>query len=158
MKFKDAVASTPDLDGAWRAGLQALKAVDRQRIKVEDTHRLAGSVDVEAALTPKYPDKRQWDYAIGHQPGNVKGETIHWVEVHPATEGEIKVVLAKLDQLQRWLHNDAPLLRPMPQQFVWISSGETSFTALSRQGKRLADRGLLLTGRAYTIRNEVDAA
>ena len=154
MKFKDAVKKTPDLHGAWRPGLQALKAVDQRHIKVEDTGRLAGSVNVEASLTAKYRKERQWDYAIGHRPTNVKGEMIYWVEVHPATEGEIRVVLAKLDRLQRWLQDAAPLLKSMPRESVWISSGEASFTALSPQGKKLAALGLHPKGRVFTIRNE----
>ncbi|HUY31557.1 MAG TPA: hypothetical protein VMV69_02170 [Pirellulales bacterium] len=50
MTFKDAVRGTAGLEKAWRSGLGAIASVDRQRIIVEGTLQLRGSVDVDGAL------------------------------------------------------------------------------------------------------------
>jgi len=148
--FKSAVEETPDLKGTWCSGLQALPKTDRQHMDVADTGRLSGSINVEAALTKKCPDPR-WDYAIGYRPGNVSGEVVYWVEIHPATSGEVKVVLAKLAWLQRWLRELAPRLHAMRKEFIWVSSGKTSFTLSSPQQKRFAQAGLQHKGRVFRI-------
>jgi len=44
--------------------------------------------------------------------------------------------MAKLQWLKRWLKNKAPNLNAMRCEFVWLSSGKTSFTPGSTQQKR----------------------
>jgi hypothetical protein len=119
--------------------------------------RLAGSVDLDAALADKFPNDARWDYGIGHQPADAKGEMVYWVEIHPATSGEVKVVLAKLAWLKRWLQASAPRLRKMRRAFVWVSSGKTSFTLSSPQQKQFALLGLRHRGRAFKIPNDAFA-
>lgn len=150
MTFQQAVEATADLAGAWRPGLQALKSVDKLHVKAQNTRRLTGSTDVDAALQPRWPQDNRWDYAIGHQPANRQGEMICWVEVHPASAGDTKVVLAKLDWLQKWLIGAAHL-NAMPREFVWVSSGTTSFSLTAPQQKQWALRGLQHKGRVFTI-------
>jgi hypothetical protein len=149
--FRQAVDGTRDLEGAWRAGLGAVHERDRNRLRTEQTRRLSGSVDVESALTPRYRDERQWDYAVGFRPTNTKAEVVYWLEVHPANEGEVRVVLEKLEFLRRWLRENGPKLNAMPKAFIWISSGRTSFTRTSPQQKRLSLAGLQHGGGSFTI-------
>ncbi len=151
MKFKQAVLGTADLKGAWRAGLQALRPADKQHVKAENPSRLTGSVDVDATLKKKYANDPRWDYAIGHQLKNRKDEIVYWVEVHPASDGEIKVVVAKLHWLKDWLRDKAPQLHSMRREYIWVSSGKTSFTLTSPQQKQLAVLGLQHKGRIFTI-------
>jgi hypothetical protein len=155
--FKNAVEATPDLKGAWRGGLQALPGADTQHVDAEDPRRLAGSVDVDSALAGKYPNDPRWDYGIGHRPTNVTGEMVYWIEIHPASSGEVKAVLAKLTWLKRWLRESAPRLQSMRKVFVWVSSGKTSFTLSSPQQKQFALLGLRHQGRVFKIPNEVFA-
>ena len=151
MTFRQAVDQTPDLRGGWQSGLQALRKVDRQHIRTDATDRLKGSVDVESCLKRKYPKDRQWDYAVGFRPVDFNGEVIYRIEVHPATDGEIKVVLAKPEFLQSWLRSNGSKLDGMRRAFVWVSSGKTSFALTSPQQKRFALRGLQHTGRSFKI-------
>ena len=46
MTFKQAVEKTELLDGAYRPGLQALRAEDKPHIHPEDPRRLTGSIDL----------------------------------------------------------------------------------------------------------------
>jgi hypothetical protein len=118
MTFRQAVRQTPDLSGSWHAGLQALLEVDRNRIQIDDPRRLRGSVNVEECLTRRYPGQRQWDYAVGFRPGNDDEDVIYWIEVHPANEGEVPVVLAKPRALKAWLKSDGQRLHAMRGAFI----------------------------------------
>ena len=146
MTFKQAVEGTPEIADAWKAGLQALPAVDRQRIDVRKTRSLSGSVNLDSTLRSNYPSESRWDYGVGYRTGGRNGETVYWVEVHPATSGDVSVVLRKLDWLKQWLHDKAPKLNGMRKEFVWISSGKTSFTSSSPQAKRIAAHGFRHSG------------
>jgi hypothetical protein len=80
-----------------------------------------------------------------------KEEMIYWVEIHPATEREIKNVIAKLRWLKTWLRDHAPNLNRMRCEFLWLSSGRTSLSPSAPQRKRMAQHGLLHRGRRFTI-------
>lgn len=157
MTFKDAVRKTPGFEGAWRSGLQALHGTDRQHVEADDAQRLSGSVNVDAALTQSHPNDPRWDYAVGHRPTNRKEEVVYWIEIHPASNGDIKVVLAKLIWLRSWVRKSAPHLQAMKKVFVWVSSGKTSFTLSSPQQKQFALLGLRHKGRVFKIPNEAIA-
>jgi hypothetical protein len=152
--FKSAVEATPAIQAGYCKGLNALRAVDRRHVQAEVPEKLTGSVDVDTALKQAFPNDSRWDYAIGHQPANLKEEVVHWVEVHPASDGQVKVVLAKLRWLQQWLRTAAPKLNAMRREFVWVSSGKTSFTLSSTQQKQFAQLGLRHKGRVYSIAND----
>lgn len=151
MKFKTAVAETSEIEVAYVDGLRALRQVDRRHVTAQNTKRLAGSVDVDSTLKSKYPRESRWDYAIAHRPKNLVDEMVYWVEIHPASDGEINVVLSKLQWLKDWLKAKAPKLNSIRKEFIWISSGKTSFTLASPQQKRFASLGLQHKGRVFNI-------
>lgn len=146
VSFRTAVEDTSTLQGAWRAGLQALTTADRGRISAQDPRRIDGSVDLDSHLKELYPNASRWDYAIGH-----KDNVVYWIEVHPASSGEIRVVLAKLRWLLDWLEQDAPTLDKFRKEIIWVSSGATSFTPSAPQRKEMAQQGLQQKGRFYSI-------
>ena len=154
MTFQDAVQETPAFQGRWRQGLRALRGRDRPHVQAEDTRRLTGSVYADTALEGDFPNDQRWDYAIGHRPTDLRQEMVYWVEVHPASDGEVNVVLGKLRWLQQCLHDSAPQLNAMWRQFIWVSSGKTSFTLSSPQQKQFALLGLQHKGRVLRIPNE----
>jgi hypothetical protein len=152
--FKQAVASTPNLENAWQDGLGALRREDKPHIRAEDTRQLRGSVDLDTALLPLEPDANRWDFAIGHQHTNQRAEFIHWVETHTGSDKEIKVVLRKLEWLKGWLRGDGLPLAAFAREFIWVSSGHTLFTQGSGQVKTLAQKGIIYAGAVLRIRNE----
>jgi hypothetical protein len=151
--FKSTVEATPGLAGAWRNGLHALAPRDGKHVAAQDTRALTGSVNVDSALKGQYPNDPRWDYGIGHQ-----DRLVFWIEIHPASGGEVKVVLAKLQWLKNWLKSNAKGLNAMPKAFIWISSGKTSFTLDAPQRKRFALLGLEHKGRRFTIPANVPKA
>jgi hypothetical protein len=106
---------------------------------------------VEQFLASRYPEQRQWDYAVGFQPSNLADEVIYWFEVHPANEGEVRVVLEKLRALKTWLRTNAQKMDEMKRSFIWISSNRTSFTSRSSLARGMSKENLKQVGRAFTI-------
>ena len=125
MTFEGAVAATPDLHGAWRDGLGALRRADKEHVGGAVSRLLSGSVNVDTALTKNYPNAYGWDYGIGNRPTNLGEEVVYWVEVHPAgRDGDVKVVLAKLAWLKTWLRRK--------RDAAWLDAKEL-YLGLQRQ-------------------------
>jgi hypothetical protein len=153
MKFKEAVGKVAGLEQALREGLRALRAQDRPHIDAEDTRRLRGSVDVDAALRKQHPNANRWDFAIGYEHVD-RNEVVYWVEIHPASDAHINTVIAKAQWLLRWLKNGSNALANFEREIIWVSSGNTSLTPSAPQRKRMAQAGLVQRGRMLRIRNK----
>jgi hypothetical protein len=153
MSFKAAVEATPNLENKWKAGLGALRAEDKPHVKPEDTStaRLRGSVDIDSALLASDPHGNRWDFAIGYQHSNRDEEFIYWVETHTGSDGQITVMLKKLEWLRKWLKGDGKELAKFERAFFWTPSGATSFTKGATQVRILAQKGLLYSGSVLKI-------
>ena len=150
-RFRIAAEACSALRSHVRNGLQALRRPDRTRVRAKNSRRLAGSIDVDSALAEALPNAPRWDYGIGHQPPSNRDEVVHWVEVHPATDGEVSKMEAKLEWLKNWMDNNAEELARMDRRFVWVSSGRTHSTPTSPGLRRLAQKGCCHVGSVYTI-------
>lgn len=159
MKFKTAVEQTAEIKDAYCSGLQALRNVDKKHVSARDSSRLTGSVDIDSRVEKKYPNDPRWDYAIGHLPVNLKpgDEIVYWIEIHPASDGEVNVVIGQLKWLKQWLKEKAPKLNAMRREFIWLSSGKTSFTLSSPQQKQFALLGPQHKGRVFKMPDEAPA-
>lgn len=153
MSFKNAVEKTPHLEDAWQPGLQALRAEDKPHIHPQDTQRLRGSVDIDAALKKAEPNSNRWDFAIAYQHSNEPHEFLYWVELHTASDAQVKVVIRKAAWLLDWLRNGGKLLSSFNREIIWISSGATSFTRAAPQRRQMAQVGLVHRGSRLQIRN-----
>jgi hypothetical protein len=102
---------------------------------------------------PAHAHANRWDFAIGFQHTNRSDEIIYWVETHTGSDGEVKVVLRKLEWLLRWLQEDGVSMDAFERQFVWLASGSTSFTSSHPTIKALASRGIRYAGGRLRIRN-----
>lgn len=151
MSFRTAVEQTPHLQASYRAGLGALRAIDRPHIRAEDTRRLTGSADIDTALQQIEPHANRWDFAIGYQHTNRREEFVYWVETHTGSDNQITVVLRKLEWLKGWLRGGGQNLAGFEREIVWIPSGATSFTKGSTQVKVLASQGLRYSGSILRI-------
>jgi hypothetical protein len=151
VSFKTAVNGTPNMQNAWTQGLGALRALDRPHIVPEDPRRLLGSADVDAALRVHEPNAHRWDFAIGYRHSNKPKEYVYWVEIHTANDKETKVVLAKLRWLKTWLVGPGNLLNQFERDFIWLSSGATTFTLGAPQLKQFSQLGLQHKGRVLRI-------
>lgn len=149
MSFRQAVEATPSLgQEAFRSGLKALGAYSA-RVRCEDPRKLKGSVDIDAALEAADRDGHRWDYAVGHEESGQ--DRVYWIEVHEASGHGVTALLQKLTWLKDWLAADGHRLRLLTKQYVWISSGRTTFLKTSRAARRLAQAGVVSAGRTLTL-------
>lgn len=131
-------------------GIQAMSKVHRQMMTV-NSGKATGSIDIDSALAKTQPASPRWDYGIGHSPSPKSADEVHWIEVHPCTEGEVKAILAKLAWLKGWLNANSQGLLTLTCYYTWISSGTTSISPKSPSRRRLAQAGVFLAGSHYTI-------
>jgi hypothetical protein len=142
MTFKEAVEKTPGLKNAHKLGLRALRAEDRPHVVAEDTRSLTGSADIDTAFQKLDPNANRWDFAIAYQHANRTAEFIYWLELHTASDSQVKVVIKKALWLRNWLRDTGKLLGKFEREIVWVSSGATSFTLSAPQVKQMAQVGL----------------
>lgn len=150
MNFRNAVLKSPNLSKTFCQGLQALERVHREQTTCENTRRLSGSVNIDAALKHVAPQDNRWDYAIGFRCRG-SSEQVYWVEFHPATHGEIKSVMAKAIWLNGWLKKDGKLLAKFSNRRLWVSTGKTRLSLGGYQLKQLAEIGVSHIGRSLKI-------
>ena len=153
MTAKEATDAIPDLKGKWERGLRALRSEDRPHIKVADTRKITGSVDLDTALMqlPEHAQANRWDFAIGYQHEDRDTECLYWVELHTASDSEVDVVLRKLRWLRKWLESDGQPMNGFERDFVWVSSGRTDYTLNGPQRRLFADLALRQTGGTLRI-------
>jgi len=141
-EFQIAVEGTTEISTAYKAGLQALKSCDKQKISASDSHKLNGSVDIDSAVKDLYPEENRWDYAIGYD------DKVCFVEVHPASTSEVETMLKKLSWLKQWLKNKAPKLssiKKTKEPYIWLSTKSIHILPNSSYSKKLATSGIKLT-------------
>jgi hypothetical protein len=139
------------LENAWMSGLGALRPQDRPHVAPGDPRSLKGSADIDSAFQGPQPHANRWDFAIGYRHSNRTKDCVYWLEIHTANDKEIKVVLNKLRWLQVWLASNGNLLNHFERDFIWVSSGATSFTLGAPQLKLFAQLGLQHKGRVLRI-------
>jgi hypothetical protein len=151
VSFKKAVQKTPHLTIGWKSGLGALRAQDRPHVVAENPRLLKGSADIDSALQAVEPNAHRWDFAIGFRHTNRQRDCVYWVEIHTANDKAVNVVLDKLRWLRQWLAGDGKLLSEFERDFIWVSSGVTSFTLDAPRLKQFAQFGLQHKGRILRI-------
>jgi len=150
--FRQAVQNTQSIAHAYRPGLQALRAADKNRITA-NPRLLTGSVDLDSTLRATEPSSPRWDYAIGWNSASTKVEQICWLEIHPTrTTTHLNEVEQKFDWLINWLSGMGQELGKMERKFICVSSGKTGFTSTAPQLRRLASRGLQFVGGHIRLR------
>lgn len=119
--FRMAVEATPDVVKGFCEGLKAFGEY-KIKIKVPDTKKINGSLDIDAATKDIYPEDNRWDYALCYD-----GE-VFYIEIHPATTGEVTKMIKKLQWLKKWLYTKAPKINKLTtknrQPFYWIQSSK----------------------------------
>ena len=138
--LKQATEGTPDVAAHYKNGLQALKSEHTGKIKVSDTKKLTGSLDIDNATKALYPKSNRWDYVIEYN------EEVFFIEIHPASTKNVLEVLLKLSWLKTWLIEKAPLIDKLKSRkaspYYWIATGGIKILQGSKQAKQLAQSGL----------------
>ncbi len=136
-KFKEAVEATPDIKDGFCNGLQALGKNNSKRVKASDTRLLNGSVDIDACTKELYPNDARWDYVVGFD------SHAYFLEIHPASTGEVESMIKKKQWLDSWLNEKAPTLKKLAVNvFYWIPSGRCKIQKTSKQYRMLAESNI----------------
>lgn len=142
--FADTIATIPSLARHCKPGLQALRSSDRSSILTRDPRRLSGSVDIDTALEPVYPNSSRWDYCLGitlHSGSNA----VIWIEVHPANAQSVRDMVAKSSWLMSWLHGPGKpllILSSGKPDLRWVPTGRVAIRRGSKQHFQLAKAGI----------------
>ncbi len=124
-------------EGAYKKGLQALKAADRALVKPGNSRLCHGSADIDSSLAAQQPQASRWDYVIAHD------QTLNFVEVHPAHTSEVSQVIKKKEWLMAWLKTAETGKLDAPRRFHWVASGKVAITRNSKQARAAAQKGLM---------------
>jgi hypothetical protein len=156
MTFLQAVLATGEpVASTLRNGKQAL-GNNAACLTCDNTRRFVGSLELDSALRATYPNANRWDYGVGFAQSRLK-EVALWIEIHPASEGEVDVMISKLNWLKGWLRGSAPALNRLTQRtdgsraFYWVASAGVSMTPKSRKAKLLQQAGLDLPRRRWHL-------
>ena len=78
---------------------------------------------------------------------------LYWVELHTASDSEVKVVIRKALWLLEWFKGAGQGLAAFERDIVWVSSGPTYLTPTASQKKQMAQAGLRQVGGMLRIPN-----
>lgn len=140
--FCEAVKKS-DLKTGCKPGLRAVK-------ETLGIIKPTGSIDLDTAKKMVEPNSSRWDYGISCKLDTT--EFAIWVEVHPASTGEVSSIINKLEWLQNWLkqeqQTDLYKLTRASQQininpFIWVHTNSgVDIREGSPQEKRLKAIGI----------------
>lgn len=137
--FEKAIRATPDVANGYCPGLEAFGEY-KLKIKVPDTSKIDGSLDIDETTKKLYPDSNRWDYAVCYD-----GE-VYYIEIHTASTGEVRTMLNKLNWLKQWLKTKAVEINKLTSKtkhpFYWIQSSKFDIPKHTSQYKMLAQNKL----------------
>lgn len=140
MTFKEAVEQTPQVAGAYKAGILAFGDYS-SKVVVPENRLLGGSVDIDAATVELYPNDNRWDYAFDYN-----GEAF-FIEVHTASTSETSTVLRKLEWLKVWLREQAPQINQLKSSrippFYWVQSKQYALPTHTPQYRKAMSAKLI---------------
>ena len=140
LTFKQIVAATGDISKCYQVGLRGL-GTHSNKVKLHDTTKCTGSVDLDTGTTAKYPNANRWDYFFCY-----KGQ-VYFVEVHGAKSDEVSTVIKKLKWLKEWLNNHATEINKIKAKTVtpyyWVQSHGFHIPRNSPQFRQAAQNGIL---------------
>jgi hypothetical protein len=125
--------------------MDAFSTRDKSLIAMSERAKIGDSLDLDEALRPTFPQDNRWDYLVSI-PGSAK---ILALEPHSANDSEISVVIAKKRHAVTQLRTH---LKPghRVSEWLWVSHGRTSFSAMDRASKRLAQAGIRYVGKSLS--------
>jgi hypothetical protein len=132
--FKSAVEATPEVANCFQNGLAGL-GKHSTKIRLKDTQKCDGSLDIDTCTTAKYPNENRWDYAFSYK------SLVYFIEVHTANTSEVTTLLKKKRWLVDWLHRKAPEIKALPSgnpSIIWIQSNNNKILPNSSQARSLA--------------------
>jgi len=98
-----------------------------------------GSIDVDKCFKQEYPSDNRWDYLVLNN-SEIEG---YFVEIHPASTGEVFTMIAKkqwlIKEIIKQYYNNISNKR---YKMVWIATNGIHITKNSSQMRKLIQHGL----------------
>lgn len=155
---KKGVLSEALLEASWvrdhvKLGLQAM--AEYSMCVGEKEYRVTDSLDFDEATRPQAPQENRWDYFIGARTQGQVGrggqrECIVGIEVHSATDGKVKEVIAKKVASKPLLTVELHAGKSV-ERWVWVASGSVKFSPNSKYRRQLAAARIEFVGRRLTL-------
>lgn len=154
MTFEEAVKKAPaPVSGAYKPGKRALGGYSGKILSRRGS--FTGSIDLDTALK-RHPHGQgnPWDYGLGYE--LAAKERAIWLEVHPASDGEVGVMVKKLEWLRAWLKDHGKDLRALTgsgiaDTYFWAATNGVAITPNSPQARKLASSGMSMPRNAITL-------
>jgi hypothetical protein len=120
---------------SYQKGKSGIKNQHRDKIRIEDTRKLKGSMDIDEACKDSEPNSPRWDYMVVIWKNSL--ENLALIEIHPAAKyRNVAEVIEKKNWLNQWLYKTR--LIDFRKKFIWIATGSICITSGSKYAKRLA--------------------
>jgi hypothetical protein len=152
---KQGVLSEALLGESWvqdhiKPGLQGMAGYST-RVSEKEYH-VTDSVDFDTASRPQAPQDKRWDYFIGarEQKQRASRECLIGVEVHSATDGEVREVIAKKAASKPLLAMELCAGKSVVR-WVWVAHGSVKFSPNSKYRRQLAAARIEFVGRLLTL-------
>ena len=130
----------------WDKGLQALVGGHSKSILDK---AVSQSCDIDKQFEKAEPNEHRWDYVIERKPANGDSRTAAGVEVHGASTGEVKVIVAKKQWAEQKVADEESDL--LMTKWWWVPTAGVSFTKTTKYARMLAKHGIEFPSKA--IRN-----
>lgn len=152
---KQGVLRSSLLEESWvqdhvKLGLQGMK--EHSARVIEKEYRVTDSVDFDTASRPQAPQENRWDYFIGarEQKQGASRECLVGIEVHSATDGNVRDVIAKKAASKPRLAEELCTGKSV-QRWVWVASGSVKFSPNSKYRRQLAAARIEFVGHRLTL-------
>lgn len=141
----------PVLNPYCKAGLQAIKKENRNKILVPNSKLFGHSLDIDEALKTIISQDNRWDYGFEYD------HYFIFIEIHPAETSQIDCICKKVAVTKEWFDRNCPEILHLPKfeksnrQYYWISSGRTNLKILpnSVYARKLAKNNIVSVGNVF---------
>lgn len=130
-----------------KPGLKGLAPADRAKVKPTPPRLVTDSLALDDAFAASEAAEPRWDYWLGVDQA---GAHVVAVEVHPATPGEVGLMIRK----KRWAETKAAEHLQKTRRvsrWVWIASRKTRIAKTTREYRQLAIQGIDLVGSTLVL-------
>lgn len=135
MSFKDVIVAIKQVSSCYKNGLQAL-GNNSAKIKPLRSRNCEGSLNIDSCLREVESDAPRWDYIIGYN------SKVYCIEVHPASGGEVKSVINKVNWIKNWLNTIGISIKIYNRKhptYHWIASGKVTILRNSTYARKLSE-------------------
>jgi hypothetical protein len=126
----------------------AIVGSDRSKIDVTDGTRFDCSVNLDALFYERYPTRSRWDYLLVVRNGQPR---LVAVEVHEATAGAVKEMVAKRTWALETLRAVCGAEAPGVTEWHWVASGRVYLRPTDPQFHVLQRSGINSPKRVVTL-------